>query len=68
MPYLYLGTKKFAMKTSTCRNGSLKNLPNLDGNGITILSPSLHLAPFANYAFCLLLVRIGGLRKAVTHG
>ena len=39
--------KVFRIKTSTCRDGTLKNLPNKTPQYFT---PSLHFVPFCNYA------------------
>ena len=61
------------MKTSACRDGTLKSQPNKIGmtpqyfhNTFTILSHHPYiLCHFATYALCLLFVCIGGLWKAV---
>ena len=52
------------MKTSACRDGILKNHAiKLNGNDTT--TPSPHLVPFHQLCFVFLVVRIGGLWKAV---
>ena len=53
------------MKTSACRDGTLKNQPNKMGTTPQHSHHPYILCHFANYVLCLLVVCIGWLWKAV---
>ena len=50
---IYINKSKnvFQMKTSACRDGTLKNQPNKMGTTHNTFTPSLHLVPFYQLCF-----------------
>ena len=49
--YITSHKKVFRMKTSACRDGTLKNQPNKMGTTLQHITPSLHLVPFCQLCF-----------------